>query len=63
MAENLSKQMYRTAFNTKTEITTVKLKEKIMTNREAMTAIINSAKSGRDNPKIIACFLMFRYTS
>lgn len=41
----------------------VKLKEKMITNRDPTTAIIIRANSDMGKPHITALFLMFLYTS
>lgn len=59
----LIKATYRAILNNDTPMIMARLKEKIMTIKEPTTHIICRAKKEMDRPNIMACFLMFRYTS
>jgi len=51
--------IYRPALKTNTPITIAKLKEKIMTSSDAITATIIRAKSEMGSPQISALFRIF----
>ncbi|WP_456866271.1 hypothetical protein [Galbibacter sp. BG1] len=51
--------IYNTLLKIKVPTTIPKLKENIMTNREAIMHIISTANKEMGSPKMTACFRMF----